>query len=192
MPSASVSQYIVVEKASSPSIGRISASNSKSVIPSALNQSATTNFPPGFSNISALWKKSFLSGKWLIASEIQIASKVALFGSLVKKSPIFSASSSMNLTSPLFSFSGADPSSIITWPAPASMAVKSLAILTCCPLIVTPVTLHAFLAARYRVVPPIPQPTSRTLFPGGSLEMSSRSSMSRIWAISFESSGWRK
>ncbi len=173
-------------------MGVMSAFNCSAVNPSALNQSATTSLPPVLNNLNAFWKKSSLFGKWLIASEIQTQSKLADSGEVEKKSPIFSASSSTNRTEPSPSLLASPVTSIYSnWSSIASK-VNFLAISTCFPLIVTPMTLHAWLMARYRLVPPMPQPTSRTELLDGNSDLSSRSWINWTWATSLGSLGLRK
>ena len=57
---------------------------------------------------------------------------------------------------------------------------------------VSPVTVQPWFVAKKRVVPPMPQPTSRTVLPDRNRDRSSKSAIRRVWATSFVSVGVRK
>jgi hypothetical protein len=70
--------------------------------------------------------------------------------------------------------------------------VRRFAIWTCRPLMVMPVTVQPWSRARWRVVPPMPHPTSRTVLLGLSEEISRRRLIKLVWPVSLVSVGDRK
>ena len=97
----------------------------------------------------------------------------------------------MNLTFPLPRAMNPSASVSISFsselPLFASAFVRRFAISTCLVEMVMPVTAHPWTEARWRVVPPMPQPTSRMLLPGPTLDISRRSRMRLSWAVSLVS-----
>ncbi len=142
----------------------------------------------------AFWKKRGLLGKWLRASLIHTASNEP--SCATKKSAIFSASNSMKRTFPAPSLTNPSASGVtesavsMVDSASAASFVSRFAISTCLVEMVIPVTVQPCWEARYREVPPIPQPTSKMLLFGGSFEMSRRSWIRFVWAFSFDSVAW--